>query len=104
MRVPYDGVMDRPIFIDIDGTLTDHGLRNGNPIPERIEHVKGLIAEGHDIVIWSGTGTAYAKAFCLRHGIAPMFACGKPELLVDDNPKVRPAKRMPVIHPDDFFK
>ncbi len=96
--------MDRPTFIDIDGTLTDDGKAGGKAIPSRVKAVKQMIAAGNDIVIWSGTGTKYAVEFCKAHGINPLAAIGKPERCVDDNPNIRPIGHVKVHSPEGFFK
>ena len=101
----YDGNTDRPIFIDIDGTLTDHPSQHGNAIPERIAHIWRLLGQGHSVVIWSGGGTQYARKFARDHNLDHLVtAIGKPEMIVDDNPDIRPKGRMPVVSPQDFFK
>ena len=102
----YDGNMDRPVFIDIDGTLTDHPTQQwSGVIPERIAHIWRLIAEGHSVVVWSGGGTDYAEEFVRDNGLAHLVtAIGKPEIVVDDNPDIRPKGRIPIVSPDDFFK
>ena len=100
----YDGVMDRPTYIDIDGTITDlPGKQGGNPIQARLELIKEMIAAGKQVVIWSGGGTAYVKRFCLANGIVGATMIGKPELVVDDNPDIRPKGRMRVMAPEKFF-
>ena len=100
----YDGNTDRPIFIDIDGTLTDHPEQHGKAIPERIEHIRRLVSRGQSVVIWSGGGTLYARNWVTAHGLAGIVtAIGKPETVVDDNPDIRPKGRMPIVSPQDFF-
>lgn len=96
-------IENRPIFIDIDGTLTDKGTRDGNPIPDRIKRLKAMVAGGYQIVVWSGTGTTYAVKFCKDNGITGVIAIGKPEYCVDDNPMIRP-KSLRVESPEEFFK
>ena len=96
----------RPIFIDIDGTLTDLPLKPwGNLIPGRVEHIRRLVAQGYKVVIWSGGGTRYAQEFVKKIGIDDIVtAIGKPEMIVDDDPGMRPKDRMKIISPDEFFK
>ncbi len=94
---------DRPIFIDVDGTLTDFHNQGGNPIESRIEQVRELIAGGKQVVIWSGGGTAYAAAFAAEHGLSGAVTIGKPEFCVDDNPEIRPRFSTRVISPLEFF-
>ena len=96
--------MSLPIFIDIDGTLTDApGKQGGKVLPDRIKTVRSRIAAGQEIVIWSGGGTAYAKAFAVKHGLSGATCIGKPSIVVDDNPDIRPRDRMIVASPDEFF-
>ncbi len=95
---------DRPIYIDIDGTLTNNPTTTwGKVLQERIKKIKCLVAENTQVVVWSGNGTQYAKAFCEKHGIEGVVALGKPEYIVDDNPDIRPKERMPVLTPFEFF-
>ena len=96
--------MTLPTYIDIDGTLTDtpHG-QWGAPFEERLRAVRGLIEIGREVVIWSGGGTSYAKAFADKHGLSGAVCVGKPGLVVDDNPDIRPHGRMSVIPPIAYF-
>jgi hypothetical protein len=81
-------------YIDIDGTLTTRQKRWAEPIPERIERVKAMIAAGMDVVIWSGT-ERYAKEWCKANGLvgkyAPKHILGKPNWMVDNQSRIRPA-------------
>ena len=74
-------------YIDVDGTLTTRQKRWAEPIPERIERVKAMIAAGMDVVIWSGT-ERYAKEWCKANGLvgeyAPKHILGKPNYMVDN--------------------
>lgn len=93
-----------PIFIDIDGTLTDLPTKKGgNVLNDRIDLIKKLISEGHEVVIWSGGGTEYAKQFALLHGLDKVICIGKPSICVDDNPSIRPEERIKVLTPEYFF-
>lgn len=95
---------DRPIYIDIDGTLTLDPVNGwGVPIMSRIRRVQALLAEGRQVVLWSGGGTKYARDFAKRYGLDGIVALGKPEAIVDDNPLLRPTGRMAIIKPDEFF-
>ena len=111
----YDGNTDRPVFIDIDGTLTDKPNQGGNVLADRIAHIRKLVGQGQDVVIWSGGGTDYARHWVYANGLADLHdelgwesgdltAIGKPEVIVDDNPDIRPKGRMPIVPPEDFFK
>jgi len=94
---------NRPVCVDIDGTLTDKGTKGGNVIPERIAKLKQMIAAGKQIVVWTGGGTNYAQWFCRENGIYGVVAIGKPEFCVDDNPLIRP-RSLKVQTPEEFFK
>ena len=94
---------DRPFFIDIDGTLTDFPQQGGNVIEARLEQIRTLVKHGTQIVIWSGGGTAYVKKFCKENNLNNVIMIGKPELIVDDNPNIRPPSFMPLLTPEDFF-
>ena len=97
--------MPLPIFIDIDGTLTTvPGQKWGPVLPERIAILQALIASGREVVLWSGGGSDYARAFAAKHDLTPAVCIGKPDIIVDDNPTMRPLKRMKIIAPEVFFK
>lgn len=93
-----------PIFIDIDGTLTDkpHGTW-GNVYGERIAHLKSLLERGYEVVLWTGGGTSYAKAFAEKFDLMGAICIGKPGCIVDDNPDIRPQGRIAVLSPDKFL-
>lgn len=95
--------MTLPIYIDIDGTLTDKELRGGNPLLNRINMVKDLIKNGQEVIIWTGSGTQYAIDFCKKHEIKPLACLGKPHIAVDDNPTIRPHERIQMFNPETFF-
>lgn len=79
------------IFCDIDGTLTDDGEhRNGTPNLFRIERIR-KISEDHFVVLWSGNGSEYAEEFRKKHDLRHCVAIGKPHLIIDDNPTIRPS-------------
>lgn len=79
-----------PVYVDIDGTLTDApGTAWGQVRAGALDVVRALCKQ-REVVVWSGRGTAYAKAFCEQHGIKPVAALGKPGLCFDDNSVIRP--------------
>jgi hydroxymethylpyrimidine pyrophosphatase-like HAD family hydrolase len=71
------------IIFDVDGTLTKRQKLWAEPDEEMIAHCKRLIAEGHNVIIWTST-RRYAKAFCEKYDIKPLLAVGKPDLIVDN--------------------
>lgn len=96
--------MSRPIFIDIDGTLTSAPTRPWGPVYEkRLERVRDLITKGETVVLWSARGTTYAKKFAEQYALNGVLPLGKPELIVDDNPTIRPREKMPIKSPLEFF-
>ncbi len=87
-------------FIDIDNTLTI-GREMWSPIDKgMIAKVQDLIEAGHEVIVWSTGGTAYAREFCKRHDLQPHAALGKPEVTVDDNPRFHKS----IISPEKFLK
>lgn len=96
------------VFCDIDGTLTDQPLKMwGNPNMEAIGKLKELARSGkHRVHLWSGGGYKYAKAFAEKYGLIQegIIPLGKPDVLIDDNPKLRPKKRIRYIPPEQFMK
>lgn len=93
-----------PLYIDIDGTLTDKPTRDGNPLQNRIDKVKQLISEGIEVIIWTGSGTKYAMDFCRKYDIKPLAAIGKFQMIIDDNPTIRPKENFKIVSPEIFFK
>lgn len=90
---------ERPVYVDIDGTLTTTpGRPWGEPIQSRVQAVRRLVHAGHAVVLWSGGGTQYAQRFAAQHGIDAEACLGKPALVVDDNFGVSPS--MDVVTPD----
>lgn len=82
--------MELPIYIDIDGTLTDSpDNRWGRVIPKRIEAVKRLIANGDRVVLWSAGSDEYAKEFAKKYDLKVHAAIGKPRYCVDDKKNLR---------------
>ena len=47
-------------------------------------------------------GTNYARKFAKKYGIKTIAAIGKPDVVIDDNPKLRPAKRTKYLSPEQF--
>jgi len=93
--------MSLPIYVDIDGTLTDNSEPNGKPLPRRIDKVRLMIREGRQVVVWSANGTDYAREFCRRHGLHPMAVLGKPIFCIDDKPTIR--KKALEVYPPDYL-
>lgn len=81
---------DLPIFVDIDGTLTDSPQKGGKPLLRRIDAVRLMIRSNKQVVVWSANGTEYAREFCRRHSLTPLAVIGKPNYCIDDNPQIRP--------------
>lgn len=81
--------MRRPIYVDIDGTLTDSPDQGGNPIESRLERIRKL-ALLQEIILWSGGGKEYVQKFAEENNLHGFTMLGKPEFCVDDNPKIRP--------------
>ncbi len=93
---------ERPIYIDIDGTLTDAPGGGGEPLLDRLDHVRQMIARGVPVVVWSGNGEDYAEFFCAKHQLKPHAILGKPTMCVDDNPRISPS--MVIASPEEFFR
>ena len=96
--------MTLPVYFDIDGTLTDAPEKQwGKVVQQRLDIVRGLIESGREVVIWSGGGTEYARAFAMKYGLSGAVCIGKPAVMVDDNPDIRPRERMMLMSPPDYF-
>jgi len=89
------------IYIDVDGTLTETQSRWAEPNYPMIDKVKKLIADGHDIIIWSG-GMRYAQRFCKKYGLTPTAALAKPRITVDNQAFIR--RRINVLTPEKFLE
>lgn len=93
------------IYFDIDGTLTRKPNGQwGEPIQDRIAAVIDAIDRGHEVVVWSGRGTKYAKAFAEKYGILGALCIGKPDIAVDDDPDIRPRTLMRIVSPEEWFE
>lgn len=96
--------MTMPVFIDIDGTLTDDPVnRFGNPLVYRISKVQELLDSGQQVVLWSAGGGDYAEEFAEKYNIYGAVCIGKPALCVDDNPTIRPIGNMKIYSPEEYF-
>jgi hydroxymethylpyrimidine pyrophosphatase-like HAD family hydrolase len=93
----------RAIFCDIDGTLTVENKKWADPNYETINKIKSLIENGRPVVVWSARGGRYAKKFCEKYDIKATLTLSKPAMFVDDNPTLRPKKRMPTLSPEEFL-
>jgi len=89
-------------YIDIDGTLTDLEDRGGNPIEYRIDYVRRL-SQKHEVVLWSGGGSKYARSFAKKHRLLSVICVGKPDVIVDDRETIRPEGKMRMLSPVTFF-
>lgn len=97
------GVPDLPVFVDIDGVLTETPNDAwGPPCMERIATVRKMIADGVGVVIWSSRGGEYASAFAAYYGLNAT-CIGKPSKCVDDKPAIRSPGNMPILGPEEFF-
>ncbi len=93
-----------PIYVDIDGTLTDvPKAKWGSVHPARIQYIQKLITDGVEVYLWSGGGAKYVRDFAKRYDLFPAACLGKPDWLVDDNENIRPGGLRRVA-PDEFFK
>lgn len=96
------GVRAMRYFVDIDGTLTDDPESpHGNPIRERVEKVREL-CQKHEVVLWSARGEEYATVFANRNKIQPCRTIGKPDVIFDDCPTVRPT--LEVRKPEELLE
>jgi len=96
--------MNLPIYIDIDGTLTDSpDTRWGRVVPGRIEAVKRLIASGERVVLWSAGSDEYAKEFAKKFQLNVHAALGKPRYCIDDKNDIR-LNGLTVLSPEELDK
>lgn len=90
-------------FIDIDGTMTDSPEEwHGNLRVDVLDKVLRLIQNGHEVVVWSARGADYAKEFVRLGNLDVVAAIGKPDVIVDDKPTIRPEHRLQYLTPEEF--
>jgi hypothetical protein len=90
------------IYCDVDGTLTTNGAHGwASPCPKVITDIKAAIEAGHEVIIWSARGGAYAKAFAEKNNLKAAHFLTKPDVMVDDNVNIRPQNRLWKFSPDD---
>ena len=95
---------DFPIYIDIDGTLTDDAeYAQGRVVPDRVAKVKQLIEDNVPVIIWSLGGTSYAQNFCNANGLRPLLAVGKPHRCIDDKPTITAAGLYTRVLPETWL-
>lgn len=92
--------IDRVIYCDIDGTLTDDGERKwGKPIHQRILKLNHLFDAGYEVNLWSANGAGYVKAFAEKHGVKHTRCLSKPGVVIDDRHYIR---RFEMLSPKAF--
>jgi len=80
--------MDRPlyIYVDVDETLVRNYGTKRIPMPNVIQHINNLHAQGATLYCWSSGGAAYAlesaKELKLEHCFTAFLP--KPQILIDD--------------------
>lgn len=85
---------DAPIYIDIDGTLTDApDTPNGKVLVRRMNKVRQMVRDGFTVVLWSMRGTEYVKKFARQNALnnINVVCLGKPKFCVDDKPTISKA-------------
>ena len=74
------------VYVDVDETFVRNYGSKRIPVPNVIEHIKELSAQGAIMYCWSSGGAEYARTSALEFGIEHCFAgfLPKPELAIDD--------------------
>lgn len=91
------------LYCDIDNTLTLADKRGAAPAFDRIARLKRLIDAGVNVVLWTMSGSGYARRFAQRHGIKAVACLHKPNMIVDDKaPLFRPADKLKVVLPEEM--
>ncbi len=92
-------------YVDYIATLMTEPRKKWGPIrPDVLGKVKRLIADGHNVVLWTAAGTGYAKMFAVRYDIDAMACLCKPGIIVDDNPNIRPRGYCNPVSPEEFLE
>lgn len=78
----------RIVYVDVDHTLVRYVDDKRTPVPEVIDRVKKLHAQGERLYLWSSGGEDYARATAEELGIQDCFVAflPKPETYIDDLP------------------
>ena len=76
------------IFIDVDDTLVRSFGTKRIPMPNVIENVRQLKAQGETLYCWSSGGREYAHNSAIELGLEDCFVdyLPKPNVLIDDQP------------------
>ena len=88
------------VYVDVDETLVRNVSKSRVPIPNTIEHVKSLNAQGATLYCWSSGGAKYARESARALGLEDCFAAflPKPELMLDDQ-HTSTWRRLLQVHP-----
>jgi predicted HAD superfamily phosphohydrolase YqeG len=90
------------VFVDVDDTLVRSAGSKRIPMPNVINHVRELHAQGAILYCWSAGGAEYSRRTAEELGIARCFAAylPKPNVMIDD---LKPAEwsRYISVHPSN---
>lgn len=106
------------IFVDVDGTLTQHQRKNAldQPRPDVIDAVRKLKAQGHTIVIWTSTRRHALNAIAAyqldgrststtKSEAGELLYVAKPDMIVDNQvEKWGTRLKRRVISPERFVE
>ena len=96
--------MTRPlvVFVDVDDTFVRSLGNTRIPIPNTINRIKELHAEGVELYCWSSGGGMYARESAEEFGIADCFLgfLPKPNVLIDDV-KLADWHELAELHPNE---
>ena len=80
--------MEKPFyrFVDVDETFVRNYSTKRIPIPDVIEHIRALKAQGAVLYCWSSGGAEYAKNSAAEFGVEDCFEgfLPKPQVILDD--------------------
>lgn len=74
------------VYVDVDDTLIRTTAHGRIAIPNVVEAVRRLSADGAHLYLWSAGGAEYAREVAAELGIAELFLAflPKPEVMIDD--------------------
>jgi hypothetical protein len=93
------------IFVDVDETLVrNHGTKR-IPMPNVIDHIKNLQAQGAILYCWSSGGADYARASAIEVKLEQCFEgfLPKPQVLIDDT-KIANWRVLNEVHPNSCIE
>ncbi len=96
--------MSKPfyIYVDVDDTFVRNYGAKRIPMPNVLEHIRELKAQGAIMYCWSSGGADYAKESAIEFGVENCFEgfLPKPQVVIDDT-SLSNWRNLVQIHPNE---